>query len=90
MVAISGDDFPTTTPVATGRRTRKSTAILLLFGFLSFASVSVLPWHGPEEPSEERSCRIVLLTSDDHRYLLTNDSGTMLLTADQTSCGPIH
>jgi hypothetical protein len=88
VVAITGDNFPSTSPVATGRRTRKSTAILLLLGFLSFASVSVLPWLGPEEPTEEH-CRTIFLTSDDG-HLLTDDSGKVLLTADQPSCGPFH
>jgi hypothetical protein len=88
VVAISGDDFPTTTPAATGRRTRKNTAILLLLGFLSFASVSALPWLDPEEPSEERGCRNVYLTSDDGRFYLTNDDGTKVLTSEV--CGPFH
>lgn len=90
MVAIPGNDLPVTTPVAGARRTRETTATLLLLGVLSFASVSVLPWPGPEQPSEDRSCRAILLTSDDHRFLLTNDNGTALLTADQPSCDPIH
>ena len=49
---------------------------------------SALPWHRPEEPSEERNCRIVLLTSDDGRYVLTDDDGTNVLTAEV--CDPFH
>jgi hypothetical protein len=63
VVAISGDDFPTTTPAATGRRTRKNTAILLLLGFLSFASVSALPWLDGR----------FYLTNDDGTKVLTSE-----------------
>jgi hypothetical protein len=54
MVAISGDDVPATTPVSDAQRTWKSTAILLLLGFLTFVSVSVFIIPGPGEVNEGR------------------------------------
>jgi hypothetical protein len=54
VVAIHGNDIPATTPVASGRRTWKSTAIGLLLGFLSFAAVSVIIYPGPREVNEGR------------------------------------
>jgi hypothetical protein len=54
MVAIPGNDIPVTTPVASGRRAWKITAIRLLLGFLSFAAVSVIIYPGPREVNEGR------------------------------------
>ena len=64
MVAISGDDAPSTTPVASAQRTWTHTAIFLLLGMMTFASLSVLPYphrgeidrpeqfHRPEAPPQ--------------------------------------
>ena len=54
MVAIPGNDIPVTTPVASGRRTWKNTAILLLVGLLTFTTVSVIIYPGPSEVNEGR------------------------------------
>jgi len=49
MVAIPGDDALPTTPVASARRTRRITAVLLLLGLATFAALSVFPGPGPGE-----------------------------------------
>jgi hypothetical protein len=70
VVAITDEYIPATTPVASARRTRKRTAILLFLGFLSFAAVSIITypapreidrWEGPDKPHQAQPSNILPL-----------------------------
>jgi hypothetical protein len=55
LVAIPGDYAPPTTPVASARRRRRLTALLIRAGLVTFAAVSVLLYPGsPTKVSDER------------------------------------